>query len=75
MFSLKKEAEGKAGRLQRQLLKMDALILDELGSGISVLLALSKSGGPKKQNGLFRLIGKLYGSTSILFTTHLAFKE
>ena len=28
---IKEEAEGKAGRLQRQLLKMDALILDELG--------------------------------------------
>ena len=40
---IKEEAEGKAGRLQRQPLKMDALILDELG-----YVPFPKSGGAQK---------------------------
>ncbi len=63
---IKEEAEGKAGRLQRQLLKMDALILDELG-----YVPFPKSGGAM----LFHLISTLYESTSVIFTTNLDFKE
>lgn len=63
---IKEEAEGKAGRLQRQFLKMDALILDELG-----YVPFPKSGGAM----LFHLISTLYESTSVIFTTNLDFKE
>lgn len=63
---IKEEAEGKAGRLQRQILKMDALILDELG-----YVPFPKSGGAM----LFHLISTLYESTSVIFTTNLDFKE
>ena len=45
---IKEEAEGKAGRLQRQLLKMDALILDELGSGLCSLGRSQNRAGPKR---------------------------
>lgn len=68
---IKEEAEGKAGRLQRQFLKMDVLILDELG-----YVPFPKSGGaPKRFRGLFHLISTLYESTSVIFTTNLDFKE
>ena len=63
---IKEEAEAKAGRLHRQLLKVDALILDELG-----YVPFPKSGGAL----LFHLISTLYESTSVIFTTNLAFKE
>ena len=61
---IKEEAEGKAGRLQRQFLKMDALILDEQGSGLCSLGRSQNRAGPKKIWGLFHLISTLYESTS-----------
>ena len=44
----------------------DCVIMDELG-----YIPFPKSGGAM----LFHLIGKLYETTSIIFTTNLAFKE
>ncbi|WP_310619317.1 ATP-binding protein [Flexibacterium corallicola] len=63
---IKEEKEGKAGRLQKQLLAADCVILDELG-----YIPFPKSGGAM----LFHLIGKLYETTSIILTTNLVFKE
>ncbi|MEM1346390.1 MAG: IS21-like element helper ATPase IstB [Pseudomonadota bacterium] len=63
---IREEAEGKAGRLHKQLIATDCVILDELG-----YIPFPKSGGAM----LFHLIGKLYETTSVIFTTNLAFKE
>lgn len=63
---MKEEADGKAGRLQKQLIATDCVIIDELG-----YIPFPKSGGAL----LFHLIGKLYETTSIIFTSNLAFKE
>ena len=63
---IREEKDGKAGRLQKQFIATDCIIMDELG-----YIPFPKSGGAM----LFHLIGKLYETTSIIFTTNLAFKE
>jgi len=63
---IKEEADEKAGRLEKQLMNADCVIMDELG-----YIPFPKSGGRL----LFHLIGKLYETTPIIFTTNLEFKE
>lgn len=56
------KAAGKAGRLAFALLRMDLVILDELG-----YLPFSQAGGAL----LFHLLSKLYEHTSVAITTNL----
>lgn len=63
---IKEEGDGKAGRIEKQLMSTDCVIMDELG-----YIPFPKSGGRL----LFHLIGKLYETTPIIFTTNLEFKE
>ena len=62
----KEKRDGKAGRLAQSLLRVDAVILDEMG-----YLPFSQAGGAL----LFHLLSKLYEHTSVIMITNLNFSE
>ncbi len=60
------KAAGKQGRLAYGLMRMDLVILDELG-----YLPFSQAGGAL----LFHLLSKRHEHTSVIITTNLTFAE
>jgi DNA replication protein DnaC len=58
--------DGKAGRIALSLMRVDLVILDELG-----YLPFSQAGGAL----LFHLLSKLYEHASVVITTNLSFSE
>ena len=58
--------QGKLEPMEKSLLSLDCLVLDELG-----YLPFSRNGGQL----LFHLMSKLYETVSVIITTNLSFKE